>query len=106
MSRLPNFGGIFDLARMTSELEELEAKMGQPDFWNDARAAAGVSRKKVKLERDLQQWRWRIVNGPLPAPRATGMDFPATGTADRAGSAPPGGAGGQKKSCRPKAARL
>ncbi len=56
-NRLPNFGGIFDLARMTAELEELEAKMGQPDFWSDARAAAGVSRKKVKLERDLQQWR-------------------------------------------------
>ena len=51
-----NFGGIFDLARMTAELQELEAKMGQPNFWNDARAAAGVSRRKVKLERELQQW--------------------------------------------------
>lgn len=52
-----NFGGIFDLSRMTAQLEELEAKMGQADFWNDARAAAGVSRHKVKLERELQQWR-------------------------------------------------
>lgn len=52
-----NFGGIFDLSRMTAQLEELEAKMGQADFWNDARAAAGVSRQKVKLERELQQWR-------------------------------------------------
>jgi len=51
-----NFGGIFDLASMTAELEELNARMGQPDFWNDARAAAGVSRKKAKLERELQQW--------------------------------------------------
>lgn len=42
---------------MTAELQELEAKMGQPDFWTDARAAAGVSRRKVKLERELQQWR-------------------------------------------------
>lgn len=57
VNRCPNFGGIFDLARMTAELEELEAKMGQPDFWNDARAAAAVSRKKVGLERELQQWR-------------------------------------------------
>ena len=56
VNRLPNFGGIFDLARMTAELQELEAKMGQPDFWNDARAAAGVSRRKAKLERELQQW--------------------------------------------------
>jgi peptide chain release factor 2 len=57
MNRSRNFGGIFDLSRMTAELQELEAKMGQPDFWSDARAAAGVSRRKVKLERDLQQWR-------------------------------------------------
>lgn len=42
---------------MTAELQELEAKMGQADFWTDARAAAGVSRRKVKLERELQQWR-------------------------------------------------
>ena len=56
MIRSPNFGGIFDLSRMTAELQELEAKMGQPDFWSDARAAAGVSRRKAKLERELQQW--------------------------------------------------
>ena len=56
MIRSPNFGGIFDHSRMTAELQELEAKMGQPGFWSDARAAAGVSRRKVKLERELQQW--------------------------------------------------
>ena len=56
VSKYRNSGGIFDLARMTADLQELEAKMGQPDFWNDARVAAGVSRKKVKLERELQQW--------------------------------------------------
>jgi len=57
MIRSPSFGGIFDLSRMTAELHELEAKMSQPDFWSDARAAAGVSRRKVKLERELHQWR-------------------------------------------------
>lgn len=56
VSKCRNSGGIFDLARMTADLQELEARMGQPDFWNDARVAAGVSRKKVKLERELQQW--------------------------------------------------
>ncbi len=56
-NRFLNFGGIFDLSRMTAELQELEAKMGQSDFWSDARAAAGVSRDKAKLERELQQWR-------------------------------------------------
>ena len=56
VSKCRNSGGIFDLARMTADLQELEAKMGQPDFWNDARGAAGVSRKKVKLERELHPW--------------------------------------------------
>lgn len=42
---------------MTAEHEELQAKMGHPDFWSNAQAAAGVSRKKVKLEREILQWR-------------------------------------------------
>ena len=41
---------------MTSQLQELEAQMGQPHFWNDARSAAAVSRKKTTIERELQQW--------------------------------------------------
>jgi peptide chain release factor 2 len=42
---------------MTADLQELEARMGQPDFWNDARTAAAVSRKKAVLEREIGQWR-------------------------------------------------
>ncbi len=52
-----NYGGIFDFAHMRADLQELEAQMGQPHFWNDARAAAGVSRKKAAIERELKQWR-------------------------------------------------
>ncbi|SPP65312.1 Peptide chain release factor 2 [Nitrospira lenta] len=42
---------------MTAELEELEAKMGVPTFWNDTKSAASTSRKKVTIERELIQWR-------------------------------------------------
>src|SRR6185312_7667694 len=42
---------------MTADLQELEAQMGQPHFWNDTRTAATVSRKKATIERELQQWR-------------------------------------------------
>ena len=56
-NKSPSYGGIFDFARMTSDLQELEAQMGQPNFWTDARAAAGISRRKATLERELQQWR-------------------------------------------------
>ncbi|NOS78890.1 MAG: peptide chain release factor 2 [Nitrospira sp.] len=55
--QVSELGGIFDLARMTAELEELEAKMGVPTFWNDTKSAASTSRKKVTLERELIQWR-------------------------------------------------
>jgi peptide chain release factor 2 len=41
---------------MSADLQELEAQMGQPHFWNDARAAAAVSRKKATIERELHQW--------------------------------------------------
>jgi peptide chain release factor 2 len=56
-NRSLNYVGIFDFAHMTADLQELEAQMGQPHFWNDARAAAVVSRKKATIERELQQWR-------------------------------------------------
>ena len=52
-----NYGGIFDFARMTSELAHLEQQTAQPDFWNHAQKAAKISRKKSTIERDLQKWR-------------------------------------------------
>ncbi len=48
-----NYGGIFDLPRLTNELEEIERECSQPDFWNDAQVAAKVGRRKALIERDL-----------------------------------------------------
>lgn len=56
-NKSPSYGGIFDLARMTADLQELEAQMGQPHFWSDARTAAAVSRKKATIEREVETWR-------------------------------------------------
>lgn len=55
-SNWPNFGGIFDLARMTSELNALEAKTAEPDFWKDTQTAAKVNRRKATLDRELTRW--------------------------------------------------
>ena len=52
-----NSGGIFDFARMTTELAHLEQQTSQPEFWSQAQKAAKISRKKSTIERDLQQWR-------------------------------------------------
>ncbi len=54
---MPNSGGIFDLPRLTSDLEFLERQTEQPDFWKDPKAAARISRKKATVERELRRWR-------------------------------------------------
>lgn len=59
----PNYGGIFDFARMTAELAHLEQQTSQPDFWNHAQTAAKISRKQSTIERELQQW--RDINGKM-----------------------------------------
>lgn len=50
-----NFGGIFDLPRLTTELEELERETSQPNFWNNPRQAAKVGRRQAVLERQLSR---------------------------------------------------
>jgi peptide chain release factor 2 len=50
-----NFGGIFDLPRLKSELEELERETSQPDFWNNPRQAAKTGRRQADLERQLNR---------------------------------------------------
>jgi peptide chain release factor 2 len=50
-----NFGGIFDLPQLTSELQSLERESAHPDFWKDARAAARLSRHKAAIEREIKR---------------------------------------------------
>ncbi len=52
-----SYGGIFDLARMTAELNDIDVKTSQPDFWKDTQAAAKVNRRKAALDRELSRWR-------------------------------------------------
>ncbi|MCZ6781488.1 MAG: peptide chain release factor 2 [Nitrospirae bacterium] len=54
--QLRELGGIFDLPQLTSELQDLERTTAQPDFWNDSRGAARVSRKKASIEREIRRW--------------------------------------------------
>ncbi len=50
-----NYGGIFDLPKLHSDLEHLEQETSHPDFWKDTQAATRVSRKKAAIERDLKR---------------------------------------------------
>ena len=49
------YGGLFDLPRLTSELEEIEQEIAQPDFWKDAQAAAKVGRRKSTIEGHIER---------------------------------------------------
>lgn len=51
----PTYGGHFDLPRLTTELDEIEQEISQPDFWKDATNAAKVGRRKATIERDIQR---------------------------------------------------
>jgi len=55
-SRSASYGGIFDLSRLTAELQKIEQQTSHPDFWKDSQAAARVSRKKASLEREIRRW--------------------------------------------------
>ena len=55
VSRSVNSGGIFDLPKLTSDLEHLELETTHPDFWKDPQAAARLSRKKAAIEREINR---------------------------------------------------
>ena len=49
------YGGLFDLPRLSTELEEIEQEIAQPDFWKDAQTAAKVGRRKASIEGKIQR---------------------------------------------------
>lgn len=46
-------GGVFDVAGLRAQLEELEVEMARPDLWDDPEAAQAVGRKKNAVEAEL-----------------------------------------------------
>ncbi len=50
------FGGIFDVEGKQGQLQEIEDKSADPDFWTDTAAAQRVMREKGALERSVKAW--------------------------------------------------
>ncbi len=48
-----NSGGVFDVAGLRAQLEELDTDMARPDLWDDPEAAQRVGRQKNAVEREL-----------------------------------------------------
>ncbi len=51
-----SYGGIFDLATMTSDLQRINDQMAEPSFWADQSSAQQVISRKQVLERELTRW--------------------------------------------------
>jgi peptide chain release factor 2 len=47
----------FDPDRLKTRISELEARMGEPGFWDDQRAAAGISAEQARLSKRLERYR-------------------------------------------------
>jgi len=54
-TRSLTYGGLFDPTRLSTELEEIEQEIAQPDFWKNAQAAAKVGRRKASIEGQIQR---------------------------------------------------
>ncbi len=52
-----NPGGIFEDSGIESEIQELEAKSGDPDFWNNRENAEATLTKLKRLQERVQPWR-------------------------------------------------
>ena len=50
-----NLGGFFDADAKRRQLDELEAKISAPDFWNDSDAAQKIVQQRSRLEKALTQ---------------------------------------------------
>ncbi|HKK51618.1 MAG TPA: peptide chain release factor 2 [Myxococcota bacterium] len=53
-TRFDGFRGVFDVAGLRAQLEELELQMARPGLWDDPEAAQNVGRRKNAVERELE----------------------------------------------------
>ena len=47
-------GGVFDVAGLRDQLEQLEVEMARPDLWDDPESAQVVGRNKNAVESELR----------------------------------------------------
>ncbi len=52
----PSFGGLFDIDRKREDIQELEARIADPDFWNDNETAQRILKERTVLEKTVDGW--------------------------------------------------
>jgi peptide chain release factor 2 len=52
----PNYGGLFDLDRLREDMQELEAKLAAPGFWDDNETAQRILKERTVMEKAVEGW--------------------------------------------------
>lgn len=55
-TELPPFGGHFDLDSKREELQELDARVAAPGFWDGPSDSQDILKKRTVIEKTLQSW--------------------------------------------------
>lgn len=56
-TRINDIASVFSLEKKQATLHELTTKMNESGFWDDAKAAAKVSKKSGILQQQIEQWK-------------------------------------------------
>lgn len=51
-----NFGGLFDIDTKRQDIQELEASIADPGFWNDQERAQKVLKERTGMEKAVEMW--------------------------------------------------
>ena len=52
----PSFGGLFDVDRKREDIQEMEARIAGPGFWDNQETAQQVLKERTSLEKIVEAW--------------------------------------------------
>jgi peptide chain release factor 2 len=51
-----SYGGLFDIDTKREDIQELEAKIASPGFWDDSEGAQKVLKERTAIDKILEPW--------------------------------------------------
>ena len=55
-SESTNYGGLFDIDKKREDIQEMEARIASPGFWDDTEGAQKLLRERTAMEKPLEAW--------------------------------------------------
>ena len=53
---MPNSGGLFDVDRLREDIQEMEARISAPGFWDDQDTAQKLLKERTVMEKTVEGW--------------------------------------------------